>query len=247
MGCGPAGLIAAHTLCDNGLEPNEIHIFSKDPAPSKIGGAQYLHSPIFPGDPDGWIETLRLGEPEGYAVKVYEDINMETSWGSAQRCVPAYSLRDTYARLWSEWKDRIVPLEVQPNQIPDFAVAYDKTFSSVPARYVCRNPVHNFSSVDYFLVPRIPRDPFLDQVVVYNGRKEDDWYRYSSIFGEQWLEYPILRRPQVAPADSLYGFKPTGTDCDCCTSLGIVRIGRFGNWDRKVLLHDVIEQVKNAL
>ncbi|HEY7420289.1 MAG TPA: hypothetical protein VH593_34240, partial [Ktedonobacteraceae bacterium] len=78
LGCGPAGLLAAHACSLNGAD---VRIFSLK-RPSYISGAQYLHQAIpgLSGAPDGDIMITKVGTREGYAKKVYGNANKATSW-----------------------------------------------------------------------------------------------------------------------------------------------------------------------
>lgn len=241
-------MIAAHTLLREGVDSTEIDIFTDSKTPSVIGGAQYLHSPIIDADSDGEIATVRIGRGSEYAFKVYGDKYIDTSWNNGILHQKAWNLRFQYSRLWKIWQDRIVDKKlINGESMKAVAEDYLKVFSSVPAVATCRNVVHKFPSMKYVLVEKTPLDHYLDNIVIYNGRPEDNWYRYSSIFGHQWLEYTKQFRPMTLPATAVMGEKPLGTNCDCCTSLGVIPISRGGTWNRKVLLHNVSKQVYDAL
>lgn len=250
LGCGPAGLIAAHTLREAGVEPTEIDIISTAKVESVIGGAQFLHEPIFgDSEPEGELGIVHLGDGAGYAEKVYGDAATETSWQDHEQTVVAWGLRTTYRRLWSEWSDRIQIETVDGHVVQSIREDYTAVISTIPAEATCRNVAHSFPVSKALLVP-LPLKLWIDNIVVYSGRLEDRWHRVSNIFGHGWAEY----KPDAAahewdeiPHNAIQSVKPMGSDCDCLTSSGIARAGRFGTWDRKVLLHDVVSQVKEQM
>ena len=69
LGCGPAGLIAAHAAAMQGAD---IRIMSK-PRKSFMNGAQYLHKHIngTPYSDPFQVSYEMLGSPEQYRLKVY--------------------------------------------------------------------------------------------------------------------------------------------------------------------------------
>lgn len=257
LGFGPAGLIAAHTLAQESRQM-EIDIFGDTKqGKSPVGGAQYLHAPLDDRDePDGEIDFVKLGEAEGYRHKIYPGYETTTSWESYEGIVPAWSLRKVYDKLWDVWGSQIQHRVFDGMDLVALldANSYDLVFSSIPLPAICMAPnSHGFPKVDIKISKGSPLD--MDNVVMYSGREEDLWYRTSRIFGEGWTEFGILNSTdalRVVGMDHLdhthpilHGVKPLGSDCICFPQ--VHRIGRFGNWDRKLLLHHVPDQVRAAL
>jgi hypothetical protein len=255
LGYGPAGLIAAHTLINEGMLSNDVHIIGAG-GKSIIGGAQYLHEPILVDrDPDGEITFLKIGDRDGYAKKVYDDVEADVSWDHYEGVVPAWSLRDCYDILWDAFEDKLLhdTLDWASVNALISTKRYEMIFSSIPMHALCCPHVpHEFSKVGIKLAKAGPL--WVDNTVMYSGREEDQWYRTSCIFGEAWSEFGADSSGAVVydesdgamkVADIHTGFKPLGTDCDCLPE--VTRIGRFGLWDRKILLHHVPHQVRAAL
>jgi len=110
LGCGPAGLIAAHAVASRGHVP---HIYSK-PRKSFMNGAQYLHAPI----PDAsksepfLISYEMSGSIDGYRDKVY-------GAGSAVQVSPetlvgrhlAWDIREAYDWLWDRYGHTVTGFE----------------------------------------------------------------------------------------------------------------------------------------
>lgn len=259
LGFGPAGLIAAHTLLQESRQL-EIDIFGDTKTgKSKIGGAQYLHAPLDDRDePDGEIDFVKLGEEEGYRSKIYPQGTTLTSWQNYDGIVPAWSLGKVYDKLWQTWGPNIQHRVFNGMDLVAMleATKYDLVFSSIPLPALCVAPEsHGFPKVDIRLAQWTPLGNEIDNLVMYSGRECDTWYRTSRIFGEGWAEFGSkagealvydpcwMGKPKAVPL--LHGVKPLGTDCCCFPH--VHRIGRFGTWDRKLLLHHVPDQVRAAL
>jgi hypothetical protein len=243
LGCGPAGLIAANTALI--ADPTtEVRIISKKEK-SKIGGAQYLHEPIpgfCPGVPDGLIDFAKAGDAEGYAEKVYGDPDVKTSWEAHQGTVKAWSLRDVYDRMWEAFASEIVDRTIGPDAVEQMAESYDLVFNSIPKAALCYKN-HDFPCQKISITPESPVSG-MDNFVMYNGRPSEDWYRTSCIFGEPWTEYSEARTGGPV-AGASQGFKPTANNCDCHPD--VIPIGRYGRWQRGVLLHHVQMRVSQAV
>jgi hypothetical protein len=256
LGYGPAGLIAAKTLVDAGH--TDVDIIGAGPK-SLIGGAQYLHEPILNPhqDPEGEITFLKIGTGQGYAKKVYDQGDTETSWEHYEGVVPAWALLPAYDVLWNFFVDGLINDTLNGLSLSMLMETgkYDLVFSSIPLHSLCLSPSsHSFPRAKIVLAPFSP--VHMSNVVVYSGREEDSWYRTSSIFGESWTEFNAALASKAEYMDDRglgeqefvpiqHGFKPMPTNCDCHPD--VVRIGRFGLWDRKILLHHVPQQVQVAL
>jgi hypothetical protein len=269
LGYGPAGLIAAKTLVDEGIDVDVIGAGGK----SVVGGAQYLHENVMNPhhtDPEGYIEFLKVGDRYNYARKIYGRDGIDVSWDHYEGSQPAWALGPVYDILWSHFEDKLVHDTFNGLSLSMLLETgmYDIVFSSIPAHALCLHPSsHGFPKVPILLVPFSPVK--VNNLVLYSGRESDAWYRTSCIFGEQWTEFgaaasskaqyfdaALTGGTDLSPGDyhecddgriiePVRGFKPLGTNCDCHPDM--VRIGRFGLWDRKILLHHVPDQVRAGL
>lgn len=272
LGCGPAALIAARTLEQNGVDTDHIRILSKVKEPSEISGAQFLHRPIYGEEkPDAVISVVRLGLASGYARKVYGDERMPTSFTSGEVEMDAWSLIKAYERLWEDFSPGIEVMDVDAAAFKELAESeeYDEIISTIPPQSYCDNPVHDFKSVPILLSSSPLDDLSAENVIMYSGRPEDEWYRLSNLFGEQGIEFGNEGKPlgsdnvrEITRADDVMGLlwaredirigmKPLGTTCDCGFNPegkpNLLRVGRFGMWDRGRLLHQVPSQVATLL
>jgi hypothetical protein len=249
LGCGPAGLFCAQALALHNLDPVIISRKQK----SVIYGAQYLHKPI-PGLSSqrsaGVIKTMRIGQEEVYAQRVYGNAQHVTSWKKVRARVEAWDLRGTYDVAWEKFQPNIVDLMLGPDDIAEYTSSFDLVISTIPLWSICQNPKeHRFNSVDIlvkkevsFVELGIPEQ--VDNWVIYNGRREHNWYRASSIFGHKSVEarsHPSI----VNEAGWESGFKVVNTNCDCHPN--VVRAGRMGRWTGGVLTHHAFESAIQAL
>lgn len=267
LGCGPAGLFAAHAAAQAGAE---FTIFSK-PRKSFMRGAQYLHKPIPGLSGDAFDVTYELwGSVAGYREKVYgemEDIlvSPETLVGTS----PAWDIREAYDNAWDLYADphdgsrTIVPVDYETGHdsvhLDMMSGDYDLVISSIPAWLLCRNPDHKFESTEVwateglksfkdptFWPPHSGPDGRVDNIVVCSGDPDDWWYRQSRIHGWENTEFPLDRKPAVPDGYKVHKVtKPVRTDCDCHPD--IVRVGRYGQWKKGVLTHHAYEDSVLAL
>jgi hypothetical protein len=257
LGCGPAGLLAAHAVEQLGGRP---HIISRK-VPSKFRGAQYLHEPIsdLTGDPHGVIRTFKSGTREGYAQKVYGDPAAPCSWDDQAPERDAWDLRQVYAELWNRYQSRIQDSRVTWDDLH----AYNDRFSdggdwqlvlsTLPALDSCyqrqeRCGEHRFDWEAMWTLDYAPPD-VADNTVLYSGDPEQFWYRTSRVFGHCSTEFTEFsppsggaviydngpRDPTARVAIPNKGIKVKGTNCDCWPN--VKRIGRFGTWRKGYLVH----------
>lgn len=253
LGCGPAGLMAAHAAV---LEGHEVDIISKR-RKSEMYGAQYLHRPI-PGTPEvsNGIVTYDLhGHPEGYRLKVYGH-EFGGTVSPEEFGVPhdAWDIRATYAFLWDVHFARIKPAEwnLQNTQVltEQIVVHYDMVFNSMPRPVLCYQPLsHRFAAKKIWAVGDAPERgifvPFKvkPMAVICNGWPDTGWYRASNIFGYGTVEWALPKKPPVSGASQVT--KPLSTDCNCWPT--IKHVGRYGQWKKGVLSHSAFFDTREML
>jgi hypothetical protein len=247
LGCGPAGLLAAHAVALAGHEPM---IISEKAEPSKIPGAVYLHKPVpelTTHEPDAMIRFVKLGSREGYAFKVYGSRFSACSWDKFDEGeYPAWSLQNVYKQLWTRYHDRIAERRITgAEDVRTLSEAFPLVISSIPAMTLCENDAHQFQSKKVWHQDEAHRcvENYDDPVIVYDGRigAGCDHYRTSMIFGEGATEYGELPKRQPRPNTVRSGLKPLSNNCDCLPD--VLRVGRFGCWHRGVLSHHAFEKV----
>lgn len=238
LGCGPSGLLAAHAAVRAGVDVQILSMYR----PSPIGGAQFLHRAI-PGItedvPDGELDFIYVGDKEGYAKKVYGNPWSDTSWGTWEGKVPVWNLRRAYAKLWALYEELIVDTKLDYDRVLSVSRSYEFVFSTVPLSKICIHPVqHVFMEQPVWITDEGITG---ENSIVYNGLGMASWYRASSIFGSVSIEYsnPPLR-------ESVRVVKPISNSCTC-TPKNVVKLGRYGRWEKGVLTHHAYEGAENAL
>lgn len=259
LGCGPAGLLAAHAA---ELRGHPVEIVSRK-RKSEMYGAQYLHQSIPLVQAGHFLVNYQMvGSYEQYRQKVYgPDADFHVSPQSLMGTYSAWDIRAAYDFLWGRYKDRIIHIQDidyawMQNTIPP--KDYRMIVLSLPAQAVCRWPngsgPHRFIEQSVYAIGDAPgrgvyAPKFVpDQTVTCNGLPEPSWYRASCIQGYASVEWPARRKPPVSGVTLIK--KPIKTNCDCWWELStrVVRVGRYGTWTKGVLAHqafyDVFEELK---
>lgn len=251
LGCGPAGLFAAHAFAEAGWD---VTILSKKRR-SEMFGAQYLHKPI-PGltlDPPRKIEYQLRGTVEQYAEKVYEGkipadrVSPAHFAGQAE----AWDIRASYFVAWAKYRDIIRSVKIEASIIHDLKRQFRYVLCTIPAPDLCADMEnkHLFHSQRVWAVgdapergieaPRIaPAD-----TVICNGEPEPSWYRASNVFGYHTVEWAHDKKPPVSNVAEIH--KPISTNCDCHREgANFYRVGRYGAWTKGILSHFGYELAK---
>lgn len=243
LGCGPAGLLAAQAAASLGLE---AHIVSHK-VKSKIAGAQFLHEPI-PGiteeAPDFIIDVRHLGHASDYARKVYGSEDAPTSWSEYDGAIPAFDLRKSYDLLWDVWVDEIRDLPVTGDVVSKALDNYDFVVSSVPLPILAEavGATGDFRSQSVWISDKLTFS-MARNCIIYNGEAATDWYRASHIGGHGSMEYgfdPGFGLQISKPLD--YTFEQESAEIS-----DIVLVGRYGRWEKGVLVHHAYTQVLEEL
>jgi hypothetical protein len=260
LGCGPAGMFAAHAVEEGGAD---LTIFSKA-RKSFMRGAQYLHRPIpgLSGEPFA-VDYELWGDVDGYRQKVYGDmgdvlVSPETLVGTAN----AWDIREAYDAAWDRYSRKVVDIDFA--EIGDsgaffteLARTYDLVISTIPAPVLCgRNTEHKFYSQKVWVTEGLksyndpefftPGGELRDNLVVCSGDPDDWWYRQSRIHGWENTEFPHDRKPRVAEPFKVHEVeKPLRHTCTCHPE--IVRMGRYGKWQKGVLSHEAFEDTAREI
>lgn len=234
LGCGPAGLLAAHALS---LYNREFIILSPR-IQSKLGGAQYCHAPIIGLTSEAPAATLTYhvrGDADTYREKVYGSADVPFVSFTNQddgKQVPAWPLIDVYEQLWRKYEPQIVDVALNYSEVDDLTRVF-KVISSAPLDTICSG-THSFRS-QTVLISNDTHDWLEgDNTIVYSGDPADAWYRQSLIFGTPSTEYGAAAAiPAGVKVKQVR--KPIATDCGCHPS--IIKVGRYGRWEKGVLTH----------
>jgi len=247
LGCGPAGLMAAHAANMMGWS---LDIYSKK-VKSQLHGAQYLHKPIPKIDTGGpnLVSYKLRGTPEEYRSKVYgEDWDGTVSPEDLAENHPAWDLRQAYDWLWKEFEPWIKDCLIQggENAFRNWVhfKGADLVISTVPRKLWAVKGDHFESTKIWALGDGDPDVGLASQdnfTVICDGTPICDWYRSAKIFGHSTLEWPYreLWRKPPAPGAVIVE-KPLR-----CSSVGagdFIHMGRYGAWEKGILTSDVYYQ-----
>lgn len=258
LGCGPAGLFAAHAAAGLGAQ---IDILSK-PRKSFMRGAQYLHQPIPGLSSEPFQIDYRLeGTTDGYRDKVYgEDSSVDVSPESLVGTHDAWDIREAYDAAWECYKSDITPWHLGDKGLSEHGALgfprsdYDLILSTVPAKLLCNTQGYwnnddrcEFNSEKVWSTNFVKRFGAFsgedDNIVVCSGEPDDWWYRASRIHGWENTEYPHSHRPS---GDNVWEVeKPIDNNCYCNPS--VVRLGRYGTWTKGILAHEAFYKAEEAV
>lgn len=263
LGCGPAGLLAAHAAAVVGKA--DVTILSEKKR-SPLFGCQYLHSPIPGLDLHSTMVKYEMrGTPEDYAQKVYSGTlppGARVSPEALPRTHRAWDIRQAYDYLWSRYESRIMDLRIQPHEVQDVLSFYEGAHlivNSIPLNVLCQNEAHLFTSRECWALgdapergQRVPID-VPDDTVWCDGTRNVGFYRAARVFGHTSVEWPRLVRP---PIEGVVPFrKPLATTCTCWLGIGeeagqnpvVLRVGRYGRWEKGVLAHHAFDEVARMI
>lgn len=258
LGCGPAGLFAAHAAASLG---HDIVIYSRK-RKSELHGAQYLHRNI-PGitqeSPEFSVWYQLQGTAEGYAKKVYGEVPPD--FVSPTRLLgeqPAWDIREAYDRAWKLYSGEVINVEpITPHDIeralyPGGILRDAQVISTIPATQICkRTGEHTFAYREAWAIGDAPERGIecpvsvIADSVVCDGTSDVGWYRASNINGYRTAEWPEVSRPPISDVALIK--KVVRTNCNCWGVDGFWRAGRYGAWDKSLLTHHAYWIILEAL
>lgn len=227
VGCGPAGLAAAHAAV--GLGANVVVLAPKRKTPQD--GPLLMQRPIpgiNTGHPDGTIHQIVIGGTiTDYRYKLYGDINIGINGDILKRKYHAWRHRETYDALWDLYEGLIEDRELSKTELMSLPHMADLVVSTANARAMCFGD-HNFTWKDVAVTPETSFPNQRDNTLIFNAFPDQPWVRSSRVFGQPVTEWPL----QSAPHNARIIHKPIATDCNCYPT--ILRTGRFGAWRNEV-------------
>jgi hypothetical protein len=251
LGCGPAGLVVAHAAR---MLDHNVTIFSDKVRPSVLYGCQYLHQPV-PGYQSvscAKVSYSLFGTPAEYRRKVYGDewagkVSPEDFIGEHY----AWDIRQTYHLMWEEYGKLVRQFEVINGHLPRLGAGaefggFNKIISTIPATAMCYQAEHSFrfhaiwanGSTKEF------HDADISNEIICNGTGSVSWYRIADVFGYRTVEWPA--HPDITPdTNAVRVMKPLSTNCTC--NPDIVRLGRYGEWAKGRLVHEVYDKALEIL
>lgn len=249
LGCGPAGLLAAHAFSIDG---HDVLVFSKK-RKSEMYGAQYLHAPIPGMTPGGAfrVNYSLTGTPEQYRAKVYgPNSRVEVSPESFTEPHDGWDIRGTYTNLWDTYGSYVQDYDLNPQSfqvllddlVPDLAVC------TVPRPLLCQDDAHTFAAQKVWAIGDAPERGIFCPVnvakntVLCNGEDVPGWYRAANVLGYKTAEWPHQSRPPINDVSEID--KPLWHNCTCWPDVQF--LGRFGEWSKGVLSHEAFWKAQTA-
>jgi hypothetical protein len=236
-------------------------------SPSKIGGAQFLHTaiPTLTEDDPDFVLTYRLsGDPAGYHQKVYGGnpnvpfVSMSGVHDGERQA--AWNLRRIYDQMWNgicgadghSVNAAKIDAQLMLDWMRDDLWAC--VVSTIPRMSLClthaglvdRSP-HSFTSQTIHIVQGEDMGiPYNE--IHYDGTKERSWYRSSNINGVVGTEWAEDMLPPYSKSKAVSVRKPIAHSCDCWNDEPrLVFAGRYGQWKKGVLVQDGFVQTWQAL
>lgn len=254
LGCGPAGLMAAHAAAMWG---HDIKIVSRK-RKSEMYGAQYLHREI----PDldcgrpALIDYVLQGTADGYRRKVYgPNYTGSVSVEDLEERHTGFNIRKAYDDLWDMYGQYVVDERIDGKDLVAGGklaeLGANLVISSIPLPLLCmKQEEHGFQSQEIWAIGDAPERGTFDPVkaaptnsVVCNGEPDVGWYRSANVFGRSTTEWATRRKPPYEAVAQVV--KPLKTNCDCHPDM--MRIGRYGKWQKGVLAHTAFYDVEEKL
>jgi hypothetical protein len=225
VGCGPAGLAAAHAAVGQYCE---VVVYAPKSKRDQIGPL-LLQRPI-PGinqdHPDFTLRQIVIdGSILDYRYKLYGDVNIGINGDILREHLPGWDHRKTYDKLWDMYEHIIEHRWVTPDELSRLHEQADLVVSTANAQSMCQVSSHNFIAQPIIIARRasLPNQP--DNLTVFNGGDRYDWVRSAIIGGNASTEWPVT--VGFKPGSKLIS-KPIATDCTCFPH--ILRTGRYGAW-----------------
>jgi hypothetical protein len=249
LGCGPAGLAAAHAAVSMG---HDIRIFSKN-RKSEMFGAQYLHKPIpllNAAETPVMVRYKLQGSITQYRDKVYwSGFGGTVSPEDLEENHLAWDIRSSYNRLWDLYSGAIEETRVHLRWMM-FNHNMRPMINSIPLPTICLHPtLCNFQDTTIWAAGEAPERGIRfgyehigelvgENEVLCNGLPMPAWYRTSRIFGHATIEWPWAAGPNGLMPSAVA--KPIRNSCQCWPD--VLRVGRYGKWEKGVLVHHAFEE-----
>jgi hypothetical protein len=257
VGCGPAGLAAAHAA--SGLGASIEIIAPKKMTPQE--GPLLIQRPI-PGintdHPDGTIHQVVIGGSIlDYRYKLYGDINIGINGDQLKPHYHAWRHNETYQKLWDMYENAVLDYKLTTREMRHIHEQADLVVSTASSRSMCTLD-HKFLYKEVVVTSDYSYPDQPDNTIIFNACTEDifpdtypselygrdaRWVRSSRIFGVPVTEWPFCKEPADRPSRLIR--KPIGTDCNCYPQ--ILRTGRFGAWKNEVWCDTAYWDTYNAI
>jgi hypothetical protein len=248
IGCGPAGLAAAHAA--HGLGAGVTIYSPGQKSPQR--GPLVLQRPIpaiSTDHPDGYIKQLVIGGSIlDYRYKLYGDINISIQGNILADGYHCWKFIETYDRLWElymepgECRAAHVTMDVSSQELSWMVHEFDLVINTAPLRNICYK-AHTFRDkpVEITMNRSYPNQP--EDTTIFNAGNYYPWVRSAWLLGNECTEW----LPGTVPdeLESITIHKPISHDCDCYPD--VLLTGRFGAWRNETWVDTAYYVTRDAI
>ena len=243
IGCGPAGLAAAHAAV--GLGASVEIVAPRIMTPQE--GPLLLQRPI-PGintdHPDGTIHQIVIGGSIlEYRYKLYGDINIGINGDMLKPHYHAWKHPETYRKLWDLYYGYITDYKLTAREMRHVHQDADLVISTASRMNMC-TVGHHFLYKEVAVTPESSYPDQPNNTIIFNAAEDPLWVRSSRVFGVPVTEWPA-EPSRGMPGNARIIRKPIGTDCDCYPH--ILWTGRFGAWRNETWVDTAYWDTYNAI
>ena len=241
LGSGPSGLMAYWACLNRGVYPQ---IISDSAKMSIVEGFQYLHEPCgLPLKPNSLLHQIIPNNcdlkvaSENYSQKVYDDTQMKNNVRCGYQEI--YNLREAINFLYNIAKDQMLNLRITSiADVNSLSTKYDLVFSSIPFNFFFPgNCCFRISFIKHY------HDLANLNFCFYDTLPDSVYLRFGTVFNSAFIE----AKTQI-DADYKATIKVTTTNViGGGFNENVIRIGRFGAWDKKERIDTTYHKVIKVL
>jgi hypothetical protein len=245
LGAGPTAAFIARACLDCGIRPDVFAAKRVHP----IGGAFWIYEvpeSIAPFVSDKQpIYISKIGTAEGYAQKMWGDPTLKTSFSSIEEVSWGYSPEEVLPLLWGDLSYEEEYLK-SDEQVALLARSYDLVFQTFPTKKsldqqgTWREP--------FFIINHRVWSGQINEVT-YDGDLFSPYLRASYLFG--WRSVELRERVELLnPYEKgVSGWKlhPGTPRWTTAPAKNVILLGRFAQWDRKLLSHQAYRTTRQNL
>jgi hypothetical protein len=250
IGCGPAGLAAAHAAY--GLGASVTIVSPEVESPQR--GPLILQRPIpaiTTDHPYGYIRQIVIGGSIlDYRYKLYGDINISIQGNILREGYHGWNHIEAYQKLWKLYMDPChstnvthIKLFATPLDIHDMRSQFDLIVNTAPLRDLCHDGNHRFTFkavqiTDGYSYPKQPED-----TTIFNAGDKYPWVRSAYLFGNSCTEWLQGTAPRELEPFTIR--KPISHDCNCYPF--VLGTGRFGAWRNETWVDTAYYDTRDAI
>lgn len=248
IGCGPAGLAAAHAAYGLGAG---VTIYSPGvKSPQK--GPLVLQRPIpaiTTTHPTGYIKQIVVGGSIlDYRYKLYGDINISIQGDILKEGYHCWDHIEAYDTMWGLYMTPGNGLASHVNrmitgpELQELHIHVDLVVNTAPLRGLCfSNHEFTYKAVDITMGHSYPGQP--EDTTIFNAGDEYPWVRSAWLLGNSCTEWLAGIAPKILDPFTIR--KPIKHNCTCFPN--VLGTGRFGAWRNETWVDTAYYDTRDAL